>query len=54
MALLLALLFPYSTPQAGFEITAQNSLSASKVFTLAVQDKTLQRLKTRRSPYLNH
>lgn len=54
MALLVALLFSYPTQQAGFEITAQNSLSAPHVFSLEVQDKTLQRLKTRHSPHLNH
>ena len=54
MALSVALLFSYPTQRAGFEVTAKNSLSAPQVFSLAVQDKTLQRLKTRHSPYLNH
>lgn len=51
---MVALLFSYPTQQAGFEITAQNSLSAPQVFSLAVQDKTLQKLKPRCSPYLSH
>lgn len=47
-----ALLSP--TQQAGLETTAQNTLSTSQVFILAGQDKILQGLKTRHSPYLSH
>lgn len=48
----IALLPP--TQQAGLGITAQHALSTPWVSILAGQEKTLQRLKTRHSPYLNH
>lgn len=54
MALLVALLFSYPTQQAGFKITAQNLHLTTQVFSLAVQDKTLKRLKPRHSPYFKH
>lgn len=53
MALSVALLFSYPTQQPGFEITAQNSLSARQVFSLQSFILNWQRLKGRRSPYLN-